>query len=132
MRSPFYLLAVMIGAVFAAAPAALAVEKWADPGLKVTDGVELWLDATRLPSAYESNATSPPRAGGAVAVWYDASGHKRDALQDAPGRRPTFRTDLVKGQSVPALSFDGRDDGLLATVSGLDFHDFTVFVVAAP
>jgi hypothetical protein len=130
-----FIAVVFTGAVFTGAAPTPAAEKWADPALPVTQGLEIWLDATRLPAAYEANGTSPPRAGGTVAAWYDASGHHRDATQDAPGRRPAFRTDLAKDYSsdgAAAVAFDGRDDGLLASVAGLDLHDFTVFVVAAP
>lgn len=109
-----------------------AAEQWAHPDLPVTDGLELWLDAGRLAAASAANRVSPPRAGGAVAMWYDGSGKKRDARQDGPGRRPIWRMDLVSGDAAPVLQFDGRDDVLVSDVAGAGLDDFTVFVVAAP
>jgi putative heme-binding domain-containing protein len=109
-----------------------AAEKWADPKLPVADGLELWLDATRIAAASGAGGASPPREGGAVAVWHDGSGNKRDARQDAPARRPVFRTDMAGPQAAPVVQFDGRDDGFLADVPGIDLKDFTVFVVASP
>src|SRR5688500_14130003 len=132
MKSILALAGVLCLLTVAATRPCLAAEPWADSKLPVRDGLELWLDAPRLPAAYEANTSSPPRAGGGVAVWYDASVRKRDAAQDAPGRRPAFRTDLVPGQAVPVVAFDGRDDGLLCQLAGLALRDFTVFVVAAP
>src|SRR5688500_12623174 len=118
--------------VLCAGPNVWAAEKWADPKLPVTEGLELWLDAARLPAANEANGVSPPRAGGGVSVWYDASGRKRDARQDGPGRRPQFRTDLATVSAAPAIVFDGRDDVLVSDITGVDLRDFTVFVVASP
>src|SRR4051812_43008538 len=107
-----------------------AAEKWADPRLPVPDGLDAWFDATTLAAASEANGNSPPRAGGAVATWYDGSGHRRDVRQDAPGKRPQYRVDLAKAQS--AIQFDGRDDTVVADVAGMELRDFTVFVVGAP
>ena len=109
-----------------------AAEKWADPNLPVADGLGLWLDATRIAAAAEAGGASPPREGGAVSVWHDGSGTKRDARQDAPGRRPVFRTGMTGTRAAPVVQFDGRDDGLLADVPGIDLKNFTVFVVACP
>src|SRR5436853_7275933 len=77
-----------------------AAEKWADPRLPVTDGLDVWFDATTLAAASEANGSSPPRAGGAVATWFDGSGHTRDARQDAPGKRPQYRVDLATQAAV--------------------------------
>ena len=106
-------------------------EKWADPRLPVSEGLEVWLDATTLAAATEANGASPPRAGGAVATWFDASGTKRDARQDAPGKRPVYVPDRGSPKA-PVVQFDGRDDAVLADVDGLDLRDFTLFVVASP
>ena len=131
MRRPSYgwaaILVCVVGSV-----ASHAAEPWADPALPVTDGLELWLDATRTPAASEANALASPRPGGALYAWHDGSGHKRDARQDGPGRRPVWRTDLASGPASPVVQFDGRDDVLVADVTGVDLRDFTVFAVAAP
>ena len=111
---------------------ASAAEPWADSKLPVTEGLQVWLDATRITAATEAGGASPPREGGAVAVWHDASGNNRDVRQDAPGRRPVFRTDMKVSRPAPVVQFDGRDDGLLADVLGLGLKGFTLFVVASP
>ena len=73
------------------------------------------------------------RAGGAVAAWYDAvRPQARRALAERP--RPPARLPHRprRRRAAPVLQFDGRDDVLVADVAGLDLHDFTLFVVAAP
>lgn len=132
-----WLLVALLAAAFPGASS--AAEKWADARLPVAEGLEVWLDATTLPAASGANGVSPPRAGGGVGVWYDGSGKKRDARQDAPGKRPQWRVDLAEPQAdfgelsrVAVIQFDGRDDTLVAEVAGLNLRDFTVFVVGAP
>ncbi len=88
--------------------AALAQEAWADPGLPVKEGLELWLDGTR------------PDPGD---LWPDASGKKRDLRAPSGEARPRRR--------VSGFAFDGKDDRLEAR--GLpDFDEFTLVLVASP
>ncbi|HUE74854.1 MAG TPA: LamG-like jellyroll fold domain-containing protein, partial [Pirellulaceae bacterium] len=95
------------------------VEPWADQRLKVTDGLELWLDATQADSS----------SGGR---WKDASGHRRDLTQDAQPRQPKWVSDLVPGKEASVLRFDGQDDSLLLAGPQKDYRELTLFVVAAP
>ena len=56
---------------------AAAPDKWAHPGLTVTNGLELWLDAGRLSAALRTNGQPELAYGQPVSTWFDASGHGR-------------------------------------------------------
>lgn len=86
-----------------------------DP-LPVREGLELWLDASRL------------AAGRPVEVWPDASGRGRDLAQPAREKRPLS----VRVDGRPVVRFDGRAQHLARTGGEGAFADLTVFVVAAP
>ena len=59
--SPHFFLALALA--FTLTASAPAVEPWADPKLPVTDGLELWLDASRIDAAAKANKASlPPTA----------------------------------------------------------------------
>src|SRR4051812_45988720 len=58
-----------------------AVEPWADPGLKTTRGLVLWLDAGRINAARKAHGLAEVANEGRVDRWYDASGHGRDLAQ---------------------------------------------------
>jgi putative heme-binding domain-containing protein len=99
-----------------------AVEKWSDPKLPVTAGLELWLDAVRA-----SGDQLTPHDG-KLAVWYDASGKGRHLRQPAADARPTR---LPVGDSA-VVRFDGLNDHLRAVKQAAELTTFTLFVVAAP
>jgi putative heme-binding domain-containing protein len=108
-------------------------EEWADPNLKVTSGLELWLDASRLQSAAKSFRQPGINNRDFVETWFDASGHRRHARQVNPTFRPTYRTDLVPSQpGQAALFFDGLDDRLQISGVGKDVQDVTIFIVGSP
>jgi hypothetical protein len=109
----------------AAAPAA---EKWADPNLKVTAGLELWLDAARQNAARQALKQPPLIPGDPVAVCYDASGKALHLIQKDAAARPVFHT----ADGHTALRFDGERQHL--ALAGLDrsLKNVTVIVVAAP
>jgi putative heme-binding domain-containing protein len=121
-RRTFALTALAAVALLAAARPQPAVERWADPKLPVTAGLELWLDATRA----SGTAFAPP--DGKLEVWYDASGKGRDVRQPVPATRPTR---LPSGGSA-VVRFDGLDDHLRAVKPGAELETFTVYLVAAP
>ena len=131
MRTKRHLLCVLTVSLLAATSSG-AADPWSDPKLPVSDGLELWLDATRIAQASEAAGAAPPRPGAAVGAWYDGSGNKRHAQQPAQGRRPILKTDLVPGGPAPVMLFDGRDDGLVADVAGMNLKDFTLIAVASP
>jgi len=117
--------------------AAQTREPWADPGLGVTDGLELWLDATRLGAA---QGTLPTLADGEpLASWPDASGWRRDARQPELARRPRLLL-AVRSEGAPgdasvdaaAVQFDGLDDVLAAQGLGRTLEECTLVVAAVP
>ena len=90
---------------------AVAVEPWADQKLPVTDGLALWLDASRIDAAAKGAKEKPP-ADGKLAVWLDGSGNKRHVRQSAPAAQPT----LVKAGESAIVRFDGGDDHFLSLI----------------
>ena len=91
-------------------------EAWADPGLKVTRGLALWLDAGRLNAARKANGRPEASDGSKVDVWYDASGHGRDVVQRQEESQPLYQEG--------ALRFDGETSfleraGAKAALDGL-------------
>jgi putative heme-binding domain-containing protein len=123
-RTPACLAALVLGALALAGAdrPRTAVEKWADPRLPVTAGLELWLDASR------ANGDQLMPHDGKLEVWYDASGKGRHLRQPAADARPTR---LPAGGSA-IVRFDGLDDHLRAVKQAAELETFTVFLVAAP
>jgi putative heme-binding domain-containing protein len=109
------LLSAVVGLLCVSAAQA-GPEPWADPKLPARDGLELWLDATRI------------TADGPVAEWRDGSGRGRHVRQDKAAARPT----LVKAGGSAVVRFDGIDDHLRAVKQAAELKAFTIFVVAAP
>src|SRR6266852_8339201 len=72
-----------------------AAEEWADPMLKVQAGLEMWLDASRLPQAAQYFRQPTINNRDPLETWFDASGHRRHAQQVNPAFRPTYRSDLI-------------------------------------
>ncbi len=106
----------------------LAVESWADSKLSLTNGLELWLDASKQPAARQQLGTRPLVDGAAIDHWLDGSGQKRNVSQVVREFMPQFRV----GGGVAWVSFDGRDDFLSASGLSLQLSNATLFLVAAP
>src|SRR5205809_416013 len=87
-----------------ARPAPQAIEAWADPSLRVTAGLTLWLDAARLNAARQAGGLSPLADGAAVESWYDGSGGRWHASQPDAAARPTYRD----AGGFRTLRFDGE------------------------
>ncbi|WP_337176491.1 ThuA domain-containing protein [Paludisphaera sp.] len=100
------------------------LEPWADPGLKVTRGLALWLDAGRLNAARQAHGQPELSDGQRVETWYDASGRGWDVAQAREEARPKF----LQG----ALRFDGEATYLMRAGLESRLKEFTLFVVAAP
>ena len=115
---------------------AIAVEPWADKRLSVTNGLELWLDASteiaarshRPPGASGALISSKPTNGRPLDNWHDGSGRRRDLCQPIPTARPRF----VRTAAGALVRFDGADDFLFASGIHESFEETTVFIVAAP
>lgn len=99
-------------------------EAWADPDMKVTRGLWLWLDAGRLNAARKAHGQPDAIDGVRVETWFDGSGHGRDLSQASEEARPRF----LEG----ALRFDGDKSYLERDEPGAPLESFTLFVVAAP
>jgi putative heme-binding domain-containing protein len=97
-----------------------AAEPWADPKLPVSDGLTLWLDASRIQPAHLATDT--------LFTWPDASGNKRHLQQPLAASRPT----LLKVGDVAVVRFDGEDDHLRRTGGKEELQAFTAFIVVAP
>jgi putative heme-binding domain-containing protein len=106
----------------------VALESWADPKLKITDGLKLWLDGSRQNLARAANSKRALFGGDPVDVWYDGSGQRLDVVQTFQAAQPRF---WAAGERA-VVRFDGKNAclGLTGLKSRLD--DFTVFLVAAP
>src|SRR5262249_7823051 len=100
------------------------IEPWADPGLKVTRGLALWLDAGRLNVARKAHGLAEESNGSRVDAWYDASGHGRHLAQPREGARPQY----LDG----ALRFGGEATYLERAGLKTRLEGITLFVVAAP
>ncbi len=74
-----------------------------------TDNV-LWLKADK--GTFSNAGTTASTAGGAVQQWNDQSGNNKHAIQLTAGLKPTWQTNIFNG--LPAIRFDGNDDGILS------------------
>jgi tetratricopeptide (TPR) repeat protein len=110
------------------ARAVRAAERWADPDLRVVQGLELWLDAARLNAARQAGGLAPLKADDAVEAWFDSSGKGRHVGQAVPAARPR----LVRAGQDWLVRFDGADGHLRCTGLNRSLDACTVFVVAAP
>ena len=120
--------AFLLSAFLLLSHAVRAAERWAGPALRVTDGLELWLDAARLNAARQSQGQTALKDGDPVETWFDASGQGRHVSQAAAAARPR----LVRVGQDWLVRFDGADDHLRRTGLNRSLDACTVFVVAAP
>ncbi len=113
-----------------------SVESWADPGLPVREGIELWLDGSRLGAALAARGLSAPTDGAKLGLWPDASGQRRDLVQAVGAFMPAFRPAPIGGGGGGGgfgfVHFDGVDDRLGTAAPGKELKDFTLFIVASP
>jgi putative heme-binding domain-containing protein len=109
-------------------PAARSPEPWADSRLKVTRGLVLWLDATRLDPGREAMGLKPLRGGDAVDTWPDASGQGLHLSQPDAAARPAYQD----ANGFRAVRFDGERTFLVHTRAGTSYREVTIFIVAAP
>src|SRR5688572_22035703 len=80
--------------------------------LPVRDGLELWLDASRL------------KPDAPVDAWPDASGRGRHALAPEEAARPV--------RAAGGVRFDGVRQHLIVKGPRASFESLTIFVVASP
>jgi putative heme-binding domain-containing protein len=105
-----------------------AVERWADESLPVTDGLELWLDASRQNAARRSLGKPALRNEQKLEVCNDASGRGSHLVARDQPSRPTIV--LLEGHR--AVRFDGSQQYLSLSPFRSPVKDLTVFLVAVP
>lgn len=103
-------------------------ETWADPKMKVRQGLGLWLDASRQNLARAAKGKPALMGGSSVDVWYDASGHRLHLVQQFQAAQPRY---LAAGEKA-VVRFDGKNTCLGLTGVNRRVDEFTVFLVAAP
>src|SRR5688572_16927747 len=120
MKAPMILIALSIAR-------AVAVEPWADSQLAVTNGVVLWLDASREPAAREARKLAPPVNGRPIDFWHDASGRARHLNQRILDARPQWRR--LSGSGL--VHFDGQNDFLTSASARESLSECTVVAVVS-
>jgi len=120
--------AFFLTAFVLAAPAAHALEPWADDKLPVTDGLELWLDASRQANLRATQKLNLLQENTATDTWFDASGLGRHVSQRLAESRPRFHSVV----NSACFRFDGKDDFFSAANLNTSFTNATIFLVAAP
>lgn len=116
-------MALLTGFLTVVSPGLSAeIEPWAEPGLKVRNGLALWLDSGRLNEGLSALGRKKVTEGKEASFWPDASGHGRHL------EGYTHSPKLIAG----ALRFDGESTWMSRL--GLDLHldEFTLFVAATP
>ncbi|MBM3844792.1 MAG: hypothetical protein FJ405_00710 [Verrucomicrobia bacterium] len=108
-------------------PQGAAVERWADPNLKVTNGLMMWLDVSRQQAARTASGLSALRFHGeAPEIALDASGNRRHLHQSILSARPRFEP-IPNGA---AFSLDGATHHFTSLVQGAVTRELTMMVVA--
>ncbi len=79
-------------------------------------GLQLWLDADKIQNVDDNEQ---------ISVWEDSSGNNNDFVQNDSDKQPTYMIEQVNGK--PAISFDGIDDSLDASIGNLSAY--TIFAV---
>jgi putative heme-binding domain-containing protein len=113
--------------VLLAVSPSLAVERWADPALPVTDGLVFWLDASRQGPARKAHDLPPLTSGAIAGIAFDASGNGLHAVQRFRDAQPRY----ISSGGHAVFRFDGVRQHFQATNVRRKLTDFTVFLVAA-
>ncbi|MDA1230850.1 MAG: hypothetical protein O2856_08755, partial [Planctomycetota bacterium] len=104
------------------------IATWADEELQVRDGLQLWLDASRVNDARKAVGESELANGDAIAAWSDGAKNGRSVAQ----ADEKSQAKLVKIGDAWVVRFDGEDDHLRMQKTGLQLDAATVFVVVTP
>ena len=138
MRMPIDLfrLAVCFYILSSSSQPIFAIEPWADKRLTITNGLELWLDASKEIAA--RSQTEPRRArtqstskliyDGPLDLWHDASGNGHHVRQLVSAARPRF----VRTTAGATVRFDGVDDFMAVTGLDKETSEATIFILGAP
>jgi hypothetical protein len=107
---------------------ARAIELWADQGLPVRAGLELWLDCSHQNAGRVALQLAPLIDRDGVDFLLDSGGQARHLDQPSANARPRFR----QTSQGTFLSFNGTNNFLIISHLGVRLTNVTVFVVAAP
>lgn len=121
-----FLTALVLLAAVNAAHGQIAT--WADNDLQVRNGLQLWLDASRVNDSRKAAGESELANGEATAAWFDGATEGRRVEQPELNAQPK----LVKIGNAWVVRFDGEDDHLRLAKTGQKLDAATVFVVVAP
>ncbi len=94
----------------------------------VTNGLWLYLDAAREPSARTAAGLPPVANGRPMERWLSGDGGGVSVVQPWAAGRPVYRND----ETEAFVRFDGKDDYLSLTGSRHRVQAVTAFVLAAP
>src|SRR5262245_16747603 len=86
LRAPLIAAACWL---LASGPAS-AREPWADKALPVSDGLVLWLDASRQPAARKAEQAAPLANNAPLNVLYDGSGNGLHFTQSLTTAQPRY------------------------------------------
>ena len=109
-------------------PAQAQIAPWADGNLNVREGLTVWLDASQINDARTAQQQPAHTSGDEIAEWADAA-RASQSFQPADAK---CRPRLVKIGDSWLLRFDGEDDHLRLTQTGMNLKAATLFLVAAP
>src|SRR6476660_7554605 len=79
-----YIVAASLSCILLSGQSSYATEPWAEPKLPVRDGLELWLDATRV------TGDQPAPVDGKLSKWQDASGKNRNLKPPDASAQPSL------------------------------------------
>lgn len=96
--------------------------KW---GTVPTKGLKLWLDANDVDG--DGDTTDNPPDASDITTWYDKSGNNYDV--SSSGNPPKYAASATSN-SKPAIRFDGVDDALVRSDTGMPTGAATYFAVA--
>jgi putative heme-binding domain-containing protein len=119
------LAACLVHATVSIAAETPKIASWSDPQIPTTEGLYLWLDASRVNASREAASKPVLKNGDPVEAWPDASGHQRDVAQKEEKRRPR----LHQSSRFHGVRFDGVDDYLLSSGQKFASSAVTVFIV---
>ena len=112
------------------APVAVWGPAQASPDTVQPSNLKFWVDASDTSTIYASSDCSTTLASddGEVQCWKDKSGNSYNVSSTTAGNYPLLR--LNENHGLPALEFDGTDDHLTGTLTGLSGdQSHTIFVV---
>ncbi len=121
------LLLLTISFLAASEPATAQTSSWADKNLQVRNGLQLWLDASRVNESRATGNLPILASGDPSAAWDDATAGR--SLEQADLKS---QPKLVKVGDAWVMRFDGEDDHFRLLNTGLKLDAATVIVVVAP